>query len=114
MLDSDGQERTADSEEDKALMRKLAGESIVLLKNNGATLPLRTHGLKKIAIVGGNAKAQVFSGGGSASLKPSYFTSPYDGIVNALPKGVQVTYSVGARSQSTVFIFGWIRSLSSV
>ena len=96
MLDGDGQERTADSVEDQALMRKLAGESIVLLKNKDATLPLRAHSLKKIAIVGGNAKALVLSGGGSASLEPSYFTSLYDGIVNALPKGVRITYSEGA------------------
>ena len=100
MLDGDGKERTADSEEDKALMRKLAGESIVLLKNKNATLPLRTHSLRKIAIVGGNAKEPVYSGGGSAALKPSYFVSPYDGIANALPKGVKVTYSEGARGQS--------------
>jgi beta-glucosidase len=80
-------------------MRKVAGESIVLLKNKDATLPLRLHSLKKIAIVGGNAKGLVLSGGGSAALKPSYFVSPYDGIVNALPKGVQVVYSEGARGQ---------------
>jgi beta-glucosidase len=99
VLDGDGQERTSDSTEDKALMRKVAGESIVLLKNKDATLPLRVHSLKKIAIVGGNAKGLVLSGGGSAALKPSYFVSPYDGIVNALPKGVQVVYSEGARGQ---------------
>jgi len=100
VLDGDGQERTVDSEEDKVLMRKLAGESIVLLKNKDATLPLRAHSLKKIAIVGGNARGMVLSGGGSASLRPSYFTSPYGGIANALPKGVQLTYSEGARGQS--------------
>ena len=104
MLDGDGQERTEDSEEDKALMRKLAGESIVLLKNKDATLPLRAHSLRKIAIVGGNAKGLVYSGGGSAALKPSYFASPYAGIANALPKGVQVTYSEGARGQSIYFL----------
>jgi hypothetical protein len=53
----------------------------------------------KIAIVGGNAKAMILSGGGSASLKPSYFVSPYEGIVNALPNGVEVLYSEGARGQ---------------
>lgn len=77
-------------------MRRLAAESIVLLKNQGAVLPIRTKEVKKIAIVGGNAKAIVISGGGSASLKPSYFTTPYDGIVNALPEGIEVTYAEGA------------------
>jgi beta-glucosidase len=87
-------------------MRKIAGESITLLKNQGAVLPLQAHRLNRIAIVGGNAKGLVYSGGGSAALKPSYFVSPYEGIVNALPKGVQVTYSEGAPSQ---FIYLGIR-----
>jgi beta-glucosidase len=103
VLDGDGQEITQDSEEDKAFMRKVAGESLVLLKNQNATLPLQPHNLKKIAIVGGNAKALVISGGGSAALKPSYFVSPYGGIVKALPKDVQVTYSEGARGQFITF-----------
>ena len=78
-------------------MRKIAGESITLLKNQNAVLPLQAHRLKKVAIVGGNAKGLVYSGGGSAALKPSYFVSPYEGIVNALPRGVQVSYSEGAQ-----------------
>jgi beta-glucosidase len=73
------------------------------LKNQNATLPLQADNLKKIAIIGGNAKAVVPSGGGSAALKPSYFVSPYDGIVKALPKDVQVTYSEGARGQFRTF-----------
>lgn len=77
-------------------MRRLASESIVLLKNEGAVLPIRSKEVKKIAIIGANAKATVLSGGGSASLKPSYFTTPYDGIVNALPEGIEVTYTEGA------------------
>ena len=97
VLDGDGEERTVETEEDTLLLRKLAAESIVLLKNERSTLPLRPESLKKIAIVGGNAKAIVLSGGGSASLKPSFFVSPYQGIVNALPNEVEVTYSEGAR-----------------
>jgi beta-glucosidase len=99
VLDGGDQEHTHDTEEDKAFMRKVAGECLVLLKNQSATLPLQGHNLKQIAIIGGNAKAPVLSGGGSAALMPSYFVSPYDGIVNALPKDVQVTYSEGARGQ---------------
>ncbi|KAI5119584.1 hypothetical protein M0805_006469 [Coniferiporia weirii] len=102
VLDGDGAERTHESEEDIALMRKVAAESIVLLKNEGNILPLKTTELKKVAILGGNAKALVLSGGGSASLKPSYFISPYDGIVNALGKDVEVTYTEGARATKTL------------
>ncbi|KAG6883499.1 hypothetical protein C0992_008611 [Termitomyces sp. T32_za158] len=81
------------------LMRKVGAESIVLLKNTRNVLPLKPEKLAKVAIVGGNAKATVLSGGGSAALKPSYFVSPYQGIVNALAgSNVQVTYSEGART----------------
>ncbi|KZP04828.1 glycoside hydrolase family 3 protein [Athelia psychrophila] len=101
ILDGDGIERAVESDADTALLRTLAAETIVLLKNEGAVLPLKPAELKKIAIVGGNAKAIVYSGGGSAGLKPSYFTNPYDGIVNSLPEGVEVTYCEGAPSYMT-------------
>lgn len=97
VLDGDGEERTKESEEDAQLMRDVASSGIVLLKNEGSILPLSASKLKKVAIVGGNAKALVLSGGGSASLKPSYFISPYDGIVKALGPNVEVTYTEGAR-----------------
>ncbi|KIY53614.1 glycoside hydrolase family 3 protein [Fistulina hepatica ATCC 64428] len=108
VLDNDDVERTVESEEDKVLMRRVAAQSIVLLKNdsvssNGDTplLPLKPRTYKKIAIVGGNAKAVVLSGGGSASLKPSYFISPFEGISRALKdknEAVEITYSAGAQA----------------
>jgi len=84
-------------------MRKFAAETIVLLKNEIQVLPLNPKNLYKIAIVGGNAKAVVLSGGGSAALKPSYFVTPYDGLVKALKEinpEIDITYSEGARGQS--------------
>ena len=99
VLDGDGKERTHESEDDLKLMRKVAAETIVLLKNETKLLPLKADSLKKVAVLGGNAKARVLSGGGSAALKPSFFISPYDGIVNALPKNVEVTYAEGARGK---------------
>ena len=100
ILYGDGLERTVESEDDKTFMRKVASEPIVLLRNEDDDLPLNPQKLKKIAIIGPNAKAIVLSGGGSAVLKPSYFVSPYDGIVSALEKagnGTEVTYSEGAK-----------------
>ncbi|KDQ34219.1 glycoside hydrolase family 3 protein [Pleurotus ostreatus PC15] len=104
ILDGDGLERTVEKDEDRALMRRVAAESIVLLKNDANLLPLQPKSLKKVAIVGGNAKALVLSGGGSAALKASYFVSPYEGIVNALKAAgdVEVTYSEGARAYMTM------------
>ena len=91
-------------------MTKVANQSIVLLKNEGDILPLKPkeQGLKKIAIVGGNAKATVLSGGGSAALKPSFFVSPYEGIVAALGKidqNVEITYSEGSRCESIIVAY---------
>jgi beta-glucosidase len=83
-------------------MRKVASESIVLLKNEGSILPLNPSAVKKVAILGSNAKARVISGGGSANLKPSYVITPYEGIVNALPKDVEVSYSEGATAYKTL------------
>ncbi|TCD66746.1 hypothetical protein EIP91_000987 [Steccherinum ochraceum] len=103
ILDGDGIEYTRESEEDKALMRSLAAQSIVLLKNDNNLLPLKPkeQGLKKVAIIGGNAKAIVLSGGGSAALKGSYFISPFEGIAAALSSDVEITYSEGARAVKT-------------
>ncbi|KZT33940.1 beta-glucosidase [Sistotremastrum suecicum HHB10207 ss-3] len=102
VLDGDGEERTKDSPEDVALMRQLAAQSIVLLKNDGGILPLKSGQLKKVAVIGPNAKARVLSGGGSAALKASYFVSPYEGVVNALPKGVEITYHEGSQAFLTL------------
>ncbi|KAJ7251130.1 beta-glucosidase [Mycena haematopus] len=103
VLDGDGEERTLESDTDKDLMRRVAAQSIVLLKNEGGLLPLQPQNLKKVAVIGGNAKAIVLSGGGSAALKSSYFVSPYQGLVDALAANpdVEITYSEGARAYLT-------------
>ena len=81
------------------LMQSLAAQTIVLLKNDNNILPLPVKSIKKIAIIGGNAKANVLSGGGSASLKPSFLTNPFEGITAALGSGTEVLYTEGAQSE---------------
>ena len=61
-----------------AAARKIAGEGIVLLKNDGDVLPVRDA--KKILVVGENAVKMLTVGGGSSSLKAKYETSPLDGL----------------------------------
>lgn len=104
VLDDDGIERSKDTESDKELMRHTASQSIVLLKNQNGLLPLKPQTLKKIAIVGGNAKAIVYSGGGSATLKPSYYSSPYQGIVHALAphEDIEIVYHEGASTYKSM------------
>ena len=48
--------------------QKAAEESLVLLKNEGDLLPL--HGVKSIAMIGGNADQGVLAGGGSSDVTP--------------------------------------------
>lgn len=102
ILDGDGEERSNENEEDTRLMESLAAQTIVLLKNNENILPLQANALKKVAIIGGNAKANVLSGGGSASLKPSFLVNPFNGIKAALGSGVEILYTEGAQTFKTL------------
>lgn len=89
----DGPEDTKnDTPETRAFLRKLAGEAIVLLKNEENLLPLKKD--EKIAVIGPNAKFSAKSGGGSASLTPYYITTPYGGIASKLD--YQPAYTTGA------------------
>lgn len=91
-------EDSLDTPEIRSLLRRAASDSIVLLKNDKGLLPLRNK-ISKIAVIGPNAKHVVFSGGGSASLRPTYTVSPLDGIKKAAQEiGAEVTYSVGVYS----------------
>ncbi|MGC1550297.1 MAG: glycoside hydrolase family 3 C-terminal domain-containing protein [Rhodanobacter sp.] len=56
-------------EADAAIAQQLAEQSIVLLKNEHAQLPLSPT-VKSIAIIGGHADVGVLSGGGSAQVWP--------------------------------------------
>ena len=74
--------------------RRIGGEGIVLLKNEGGLLPVKADA-KKILVVGENAIKMMTVGGGSSSLKVQREVSPLDGIRAAAPAGVQVVYERG-------------------
>lgn len=99
----DGEERSRDSEETRRFTRRLAADGMVLLKNDGPVLPLlpASGKVRKIAIIGPNAKERVISGGGSAALKPSYVITPYDGLVANAPEGLEFAYEVGCYGAAT-------------
>jgi beta-glucosidase len=58
-----------------AFARKVAGEGIVLLKNDGI-LPLRSP--RRIAVIGRSAQAPHFQGGGSSHINPTQVDIPCD------------------------------------
>lgn len=86
--------------EDRQLNRKLAADSVVLLKNSAGLLPLNKKTLRRIALIGPNMKMAAFCGGGSASLEPYYVVTPFDGITSHLSTDVQVTFEIGAHSHA--------------
>ena len=66
------------SPEHIAAARKIGAESIVLLKNEGGILPIKSA--RKILVVGENAVKMMTVGGGSSSLKVKNEVSPLEGI----------------------------------
>ncbi|KAL4997912.1 putative beta-glucosidase H [Aspergillus recurvatus] len=84
--------------EDRALMRTLCSNSIVLLKNEGDILPLPKK-VKKIALIGSHIKTPAISGGGSAALKPYYASTLYDAVRESLPNA-ELVYETGAHAHN--------------
>lgn len=62
------------------LVRDIAAEGIVLLKNDGNLLPLLPSKKPRIAVFGSPAANPIIHGGGSASLTSSYVISPLDAL----------------------------------
>jgi beta-glucosidase len=81
-----------DQDASKALARLATDESIVLLKNDGNTLPLDRAKLKTIAVIGPWADQVLLDW---YSGTPPYFVSIIDGIREAAGSGVKVLYSDG-------------------
>ncbi|KAF6802743.1 Cel3c [Colletotrichum sojae] len=78
-------ETTRDVPEDRSLNRRLAGESVVLLKNDTRLLPLNAGDCDEVAVIGPNVDLPAACGGGSASLRPYYTSSVLKAIRNSLP-----------------------------
>ncbi len=79
----------------QATARRIAADSIVLLKNERALLPLDASRLKTIAVIGANANATMADGGGSAQIKAPYEITPLMGISNRVGAGVKIIYAQG-------------------
>lgn len=75
--------------------RRIAGEGIVLLKNDNNVLPVDLTSVKKIAVIGENAIKMMTVGGGSSSLKVQREVTPLDGILAAVDGKAEVVYERG-------------------
>lgn len=93
------------SEGHRNIARRMAEQGIVLLKNEHQVLPikrgdlkggnLKGDNLKRIAVIGPNADAQVFQGGGSAMVTPNRIVTTYEGVVAAAGDKFDVHYAQG-------------------
>ena len=84
-----------DTPEQRQLLRRAASEAIVLLKNEGA-LPLK--GIRRLAVIGANARWIEIMGGGSSTVIPYYAVSPLQGIRRRAGTQIEVEYAIGAFS----------------
>jgi beta-glucosidase len=96
---SGGAERAEDRPEHRALARRAAAESIVLLRNEGGALPfLGGPGapIRRLAVIGPNARDTATQGGGSARVAPHYEVSVLEGVERrAAEAGIEVRFAPG-------------------
>src|SRR6266480_3771446 len=76
------------------LAREIAGKGIVLLKNADGLLPLSSHELRSLAVIGGDADHYI-TGSGSSFVKPTYVVSILEGIRRRVGESVRVEYAEG-------------------
>jgi beta-glucosidase len=74
-----------------ALARRVAGEGMVLLKNDGI-LPLKMH--KHIAVIGRAAKEAYYQGGGSSHINPTQVDNPYEAL-REMAGDTELSYAEG-------------------
>ena len=89
------------SEQHRAVARWATQKSIVLLKNNGALLPLDRQQLKSVAVIGPFADQVLLDW---YSGTPPYTVSPLEGIRHALGSEVSVQFARGDDTQGAVKI----------
>jgi len=85
------------SPEHSQAARNIAGEGIVLLKNDRNFFPVKVGGFKKIAVIGENASRSLVVGGGSSSLKVAYESTPLAALIARYGKD-HIVHSLGYAS----------------
>ena len=79
------------------MARKIAGEGMVLLKNNGL-LPLK--GQQHIAVIGHSAENAHFQGGGSSHINPTRVDVPFKELQNQAG-AIELTFTNGYPTDNT-------------
>lgn len=82
--------------------RKIAGEGIVLLKNENSFFPIDPNKNITIAVIGENATKSMTAGGGSSELKAKNEISPLQGL-KARFKNATIVHALGYASGPSVY-----------
>jgi beta-glucosidase len=90
-----GSEQDFDADAHHALARAAAAESTVLLKNDGAILPLQPQAGETIAVIGEFARTPRFQGAGSSQVSPTRVDVALDELQAAVPDGVEIGFAPG-------------------
>lgn len=103
----DDEATNAESRLHRQQAREVARKSLVLLKNERQTLPLRKQG--HIAVVGPLAKSQRdIIGSWSAAALPRQAVSVYQGLANAVGKQAVLSYARGANVTDDVAVQSYL------
>lgn len=97
--DPDRSKGSINTPENARVVYQVASESVVLLKNSDAFLPLNMADLKKIAIIGDNAVRKHAAGGFGAGVKARYEISPLQGLQKKLGDRVDILFAQGYQEQ---------------
>ena len=100
-------EQAQDLPEHRALARRCAAASMVLLKNEPVEgtpiLPLAPGSVARLAVIGPNAAVGQIQGGGSSAVIPHYHVTPLQGLTAAYP---HVDFAEGCRNDKYVPVPG--------
>lgn len=91
----------SDTPEQRALIRQLVAESVVLLKNDKQRLPIKNPKELKFGLIGDHVKNPALCGGGSAEVEPYYGITPYEAIKEVVGEE-NITYTPGCNCKSRI------------
>lgn len=87
----------------QAFARSVGSQSIVLAKNENLVLPIEKK--TSIAVIGAHARFGRGQGGGSATVYPTEFVAPLEGLKSNAPAGSTIEYALGVNSDSGLIQF---------
>ncbi len=92
---------TFDAAAHHALARRVGGESIVLLKNDGGLLPLDLKKSVRVAVIGAFAKTPRYQGAGSSQVRPTQLANLWDELGKLAGPQAKLTYAAGYETDGT-------------